>query len=117
MLTENFIEVLFWLLVGHAVGDFALQTEGMVRSKNPGRRARASSDRRELIWLHVLTAHALIHGGAVALATGVVWLGIAETICHWGIDYGKSKRLYGFHTDQLLHLACKLAWALIWVLI
>jgi len=117
MFEQTLITVFFAMLVGHALGDFALQTEWMVRSKNPRRRARATSERRDLIWIHVLTAHALIHGGAVALATGVAWLGIAETIAHWVIDYGKSNRYYGFHVDQFLHLGCKVLWAACWLVI
>lgn len=116
MLESSLVAVMFWLLVGHAVGDFALQTEWMVRSKNPTRRRSAGSQRRDLIWIHVLSGHALIHGGAVALATGMVWLGIAETLAHWAIDYGKSNRLYGFHVDQFLHLGCKVLWALCWLM-
>ena len=115
MFEQTLIAVFFWMLAGHALGDFAFQTEWMVQSKNPRRRARATSERRDLIWIHVLTAHALIHGGAVALATGSVVLGIAETIAHWLIDYGKSNRYYGFHVDQFLHLGCKVIWALCWL--
>ena len=115
MFEQTVVAVFFFMLVGHALGDFALQTEWMVRSKNPRRRARATSERRDLIWIHVLTSHALIHGGAVALAPGSVALGIAETIAHWLIDYGKSNRYYGFHVDQFLHLGCKVIWALCWL--
>lgn len=114
---QGLIGVVFWLLVGHALGDFALQTEWMVRSKNPTRKRARGSGRGDLVWVHVLSAHALIHGGAVALATGMVGLGIAETVAHWAIDYGKANRLYGFHADQLLHLACKLLWAACWLVL
>lgn len=117
MLEAGFFAVLFWLLVGHAVGDFALQTDWMVRAKNPNRPPpRSLSPRADLVWVHILTAHALIHGGAVALATGSAALGVAETVAHWVIDYGKSNRWYGFHVDQFLHLGCKLLWALGWLL-
>lgn len=117
MFEQTLIAVAFWLLVGHAVGDFALQTEWMVRSKNPARRRSRGSQRHDLIWIHVLSGHALIHGGAVALATGLVWLGIAETLAHWAIDYGKAQQLYNFHADQLLHLGCKLLWLVCWLLV
>ncbi len=115
MFEQTVIAVFFWMLVGHALGDFALQTEWMVQNKGPRKRLRATAEQRDLIWTHVLTAHALIHGGAVALATGMVWLGVLETIAHWFIDYGKSKRLYGFHVDQFMHLGCKVIWALCWL--
>lgn len=110
----SFLQLMFWLLVAHVVSDFALQTEWMVRSKSRHALQPASSSRRpELIWLHVLTAHALIQGGAVALVTGSVALGVAECIAHWCIDFGKGERWYGFHIDQLLHLLCKLLWAVL----
>lgn len=115
ILEQSLVAVLFWLLVGHAVADFALQSEWMVRTKNAARRRARGAGRRDLIWVHVLSAHALIHGGAVALATGMVWLGIAETIAHWAIDYGKAQHLYNFHIDQFMHLGCKLVWALCWL--
>ncbi|MCI0354597.1 MAG: NAD(P)H-dependent oxidoreductase, partial [Acidobacteria bacterium] len=66
----------------------------------------------------VLSAHAFIHGGAVAFVTQNLGLGLAETAAHWVIDYGKGERWYGFHTDQFLHILCKMAWAgwLIWAM-
>lgn len=116
MLEAGLFAVLFWMLVGHALGDFALQTEWMVHGKSPGARPlRDLAGRDELVWAHVLTAHCLIHGGAVALATGSVALGLAETVAHWIIDFGKCRRWYGFHVDQFLHLGCKLVWAACWL--
>lgn len=116
MTEAGFIGVFFWLLVVHAVCDFPLQTEWMVRSKVPdARQPSSSSQRPELIWLHVLSSHCLIHAGGVALVTGSIWLGLAEFVAHWLTDFGKGRRLYGFHTDQFIHLACKVVWALCWL--
>lgn len=115
MFEQTLCVVFFWMLVGHALGDFALQSDWMVQNKNPRKYKKKAPDRRDLIWLHVLTAHALIHGGAVALATGSALLGVAETVAHWLIDYGKCNRHYGFHVDQFLHLGCKVVWALCWL--
>lgn len=110
--TMTLFELVFWLLVAHAVADYAMQTEWMVRSKSRhALQPSSSSARPDLIWLHVLTAHSLIHGAGVALVTGQVWLGIAETVAHWIIDFGKSDHWYGFHTDQFLHIVAKLCWA------
>ena len=99
--------ILFWLLVGHAVADYALQSDFMAQGKS---RHTATG---KVFWPHLLTAHALIHGGAVALATGSVALGMAEVFCHWLIDFGKCENRYGLNTDQALHIACKLLWAAI----
>lgn len=112
LMAESWPVLVFWLLIGHAVCDYPLQTEWMVRSKVRRAVQPSSSSRRpDLIWIHVLSGHALIHGGAVALITGSIWLGLAETVAHWLIDFGKGERWYGFHTDQLLHIGCKFAWA------
>lgn len=105
------LEVAFWLLVGHAMGDFGLQSDWMARFKSRHNAdSRIPSKRPDLIWIHVLGSHCMIHGGAVALATGSVTLGIMEMVAHFTIDYGKSEGWYGFHADQCLHLACKGLW-------
>ncbi len=107
-------EILFWLLVGHAVADFALQSDWMARYKcRHNKEAAVLSSRPELIWIHVLTAHSLIHGGAVMLVTGSIWFGLAETVAHWGIDFAKGEEWIGFHTDQMLHIGCKILWFLL----
>lgn len=115
MFEQTLFIVFFWMLVGHALGDFALQSDWMVQNKNPRKNKRKTADRGDLIWVHVLGAHAFIHGGAVALATGSVVLGAAETVAHWCIDYGKCNQYYGFHVDQFLHLGCKVLWAVCWL--
>ena len=113
----GFWGLLFWLMVGHSVADYPLQSEWMVHAKNRHTKQPSSSSKRpDLIWLHVLTAHAMVHGGFVALFTQNIWLGLAETVAHWFTDFGKSERWYGFHTDQFLHIAYKIVWAFIWVL-
>ncbi len=105
------LEPLFWLLVGHAVGDFGLQSDWMARYKNRHMQGQSVfSAKPELIWLEVLSAHCLIHAGAVALATGSVLLGLLEFVAHWLIDFCKCEDYFGFHTDQCLHIACKILW-------
>ncbi len=114
MVDGGALELLFWLLVGHAAGDFSLQTDWMAVYKNRHNTdANIISKRPHLIWIHVLTAHSMIHGGLVALITGSLVFGIAEAVLHWLIDFGKSEEWYGFHTDQFLHLSCKFLWFLL----
>jgi len=108
---------LFLFLVGHAVCDYALQTDWIAKSKSRHSGPPPAYDPKlhgpiQKIWPYVLSAHALIHGGAVFLITGSVFLGIAETFSHWVIDFGKCEKWYGIHTDQLLHFGCKILWAL-----
>jgi hypothetical protein len=104
------IEILFKLLIGHAVADYWAQSDGMRVAKAKDGNVRSGG---VPVWPYVLTAHALIHGGAVWLITGNVWLGAAETICHWVIDFGKGRHCYGVHADQGLHIACKIAWSVL----
>lgn len=99
------MSVLFWLLVGHGVADYPLQGDFLARAKNhtapiPG-----------IPWPWALFWHALMHGGAVALVTHSVTLGIAETTIHIGIDWLKCDGRTTFNTDQWLHVICKVAWA------
>jgi len=106
---RNMIEMLFILLSAHALCDYPLQGDFLAKAKN-------SNDKDivkfmgEGFWVHALVSHSLIHGGAVALVTGSVALGVAETICHALIDHGKCQNKFNIHVDQALHVACKVLW-------
>ena len=103
----------FLFLCGHAFADFAIQSEWVATNKNRHVRDRYTPEERskmEVVWPWLLTAHALHHGLAVFLISQKLSLGIAETVVHWLIDYGKCEKWYGFHTDQWLHIACKVLW-------
>ncbi len=104
--------VFFYLLVGHALADYALQGDSMAINKN---RHAKTELQKHVPWYYWMSAHALIHGGAVTLITQSLWLGLAETFCHFLIDYGKCNRLFNINIDQLLHLACKISWFLIYL--
>lgn len=91
------------LFCGHCVADWALQTDFIATNKNrhtaiPG------------FWIHVLTAHAGIHGLFVYVATGSAALGLAEMAAHWLIDATKNEGWISLNTDQALHFACKGVW-------
>jgi hypothetical protein len=112
----NAFVALVWLLFGHAVTDFALQTEFVVRGKN------RHTDIGKSIWKTVLSAHAATHGASVGLVlhgvAGTSWavatlLGLAEFASHWLIDFGKCDSRYSFNADQAFHVACKLAWVVV----
>lgn len=109
------MKMFFLLMFGHAIADFALQTDWIAKTKNRHAGAPQSYNPKlhgpiQTIWPYVLSAHALIHGGMVFLVTGSVVLGFAETIAHWAIDFGKCEKWYGIHTDQALHIFCKIIW-------
>jgi len=110
----TFWVVLFALGVGHALADFSLQGDFLSQAKN--RHADVAkffgeNGQPRDLWIHALTAHALIHAGAVWLVTGSVVLGVVELVLHWIIDYAKCENWTSFSLDQYLHLACKVAYA------
>ncbi len=111
----SFPELLFLLIAGHALADFSLQHPAMGKGKNwqqtidpnhvpPGQKAQT-------VWPYWLTAHSLIHGGVVYIITGYWVFGLFEAWFHWMIDYGKCSNWYGIHTDQFLHILCKILYA------
>jgi len=106
----NIFNLLLFLAMGHCLADYPLQTDRIAIEKCPGCDTT-------LNWRWWLTAHAGVHGFFVVLITGVPLLGLAEWILHLVIDYGKCRRLYNLTVDQFLHLACKLIWASLAVLV
>lgn len=109
-------EILFLLLAGHAVADFGLQNEFIARFKSHRETLNAANTKRpDYIWIHILMSHCLIHGLAVFLILGNLWLALAETVAHAITDYLKSEDRFGFHADQFIHIACKFAWWIIWL--
>jgi hypothetical protein len=110
---ENVIFTLFFLLAVHALLDFPLQGDAVAINKNPNANTELQ---KHVPWYYWMGAHALIHGGGVALVTNSLWLGLAETTCHFLIDYGKCDKRYSIHGDQALHVLCKVVWVILWVL-
>ncbi|MFD1330793.1 DUF3307 domain-containing protein [Methylopila musalis] len=102
----DLLVILGLLLAAHALCDYPLQGDWLSKAKNhtlglvPG----------EAIWPGALAAHAAIHGAAVGLITGSLWLALAETVAHAAIDYAKCDGRLSYNADQALHVACKLAW-------
>ena len=111
------VKLLFLLLVGHALADFALQPIGMAKGKNRHYRPDYIPEGQKYMpcWMYWLTAHALIHGGAVYFITGSLLLGILETLLHWVIDFAKCENWTNPHTDQMLHFLCKIVYVLIYI--
>lgn len=93
------------LLLAHLLLDFPLQGDFMAKAKNrhtavPG-----------VPWLTVMLSHAAIHGLAVTMITGSWTCGTMEFALHFVIDCMKCERMFGFNTDQALHVICKISWA------
>lgn len=111
-----FLQMLYFMICGHALADFALQSDAMARGKNRNRQNEVAPPpgvQFQPTWYYWLTGHALIHGLMVSFATGIWWLGCFEAIAHWLIDFGKCDKKYGVNTDQAFHFACKILWAFI----
>lgn len=95
----------FWLLVAHSLCDYPLQGQWLSDAKRAGAAG--------LHWSFAITWHSMIHAGAVALLTGSLAIGILELTSHWSIDFAKTRGRFGDNVDQLLHVACKLAWVVL----
>lgn len=102
------------LLIGHVLADYPLQGAFLSVAKNRHADASAMFEGGKAprgLWIHALTAHSLVHAGAVWIITGSLALGMAEWVLHWGIDFAKCEKWTNFTADQLLHVACKLVFA------
>lgn len=107
MMVEQFVTLFALLLFGHALADYPLQNDFMARGKN------WNTPVVGVPWYHLLAAHSVIHGGLAGIATGSVVIGVLETVMHFFIDSLKNRGITSIHSDQALHLACKIAWALL----
>lgn len=94
--------LLLLLLAAHWVCDYPLQGDFLASAKSTGP-----------LRVYHLTAHAGIHGGAVALVTGSLLLGLIEWAVHAVIDELKIRNHTTFAFDQALHIACKVAYVAI----
>jgi Protein of unknown function (DUF3307) len=106
---ENPLWLFFALMIGHALCDYPWQGDAIAKGKNrhsvphgipPGQKPCS-------VWIHYLTAHALIHAGSVWVITGNPWLGLIEFLAHWAIDFCKCENWTNPHQDQMLHIFCK----------
>lgn len=108
--------LLFTLLMGHAVADFALQSDAMAQGKRGGGTVPAGQ-KPQVTWVYWLTAHSLIHGAAVMVITGGVYMAAFATAAHILVDFGKTRNHYGIHVDQTLHLVTLAIIALVYTLV
>ena len=106
--TYIFSLTFFRLCFFHALADYPLQGDFLVRAK------------RGLIEgcpaFMGLLFHSLIHAGFVLYATQSVELGMAELVFHFLIDRAKCAGHFGMKVDQALHILCKVAWAVAFML-
>ena len=108
-----FWELLFWLVIGHAFCDYTFQTDAMAKGKNRHNKMKAPTGQKYIpCWPYWLSAHALIHAGAVAFITGSVIIGMIEFVVHWVTDFLKCDKHFNVHTDQFIHIACKVGYVI-----
>jgi hypothetical protein len=105
--------IFFAFLIGHALGDYPLQSEFMVKGKDRHRPPPSPESAVKGLWLYCLSSHALIHAGIVWVITGSRILGFTEFVLHWLIDWLKVERKIGFGADQGLHISCKALYVII----
>lgn len=107
-----FLQTFLKLLMGHALADFALQSDAMAKGKNRHNKTTPPAGQKYVpCWLYWLIAHALIHGGVVWLITNSPFFGIIETLLHFCIDGLKCEGFTNPHEDQAFHVALKLIYS------
>ena len=110
----SYLETVFLLIIGHAIADFALQSDTMAKGKNRNREDRSLVPPGQVYtptWGYWLSAHSAVHAGMVYLITGSTLLATLELVLHFAIDYGKCENWYGVNQDQAKHIICKFIWA------
>jgi Protein of unknown function (DUF3307) len=101
----RFFSLLLLLCAGHALCDYPLQGDFLAKGKC---RATAIPG---MMWSQLMFAHCLIHAGAVLLITHSLWLAAGELVLHYVTDVAKCEGMISFNTDQGIHYACKLLYA------
>ena len=115
MLVE-IITIFFVLIFAHAVGDFAIQSDKMAILKNPNNMpASFAGMLSNEWWVWFLSAHAIIHGGLVFMATQSLLIGVLEVVVHWIVDLLKCKKFLTIKTDQYLHIISKVIWSVMYI--
>lgn len=105
--TAYFFHLLMLLVFAHFLADYPLQGDFLAKAKN--RNAPIPG----VPWWQAMTAHCGIHAGFVLVLTSCWPLALGEFLIHWATDHAKCRGRIGYNTDQLIHFACKVAWALI----
>ena len=105
------LQIFFALLIAHALFDYPLQGDFLSRNKN--RHYKDENNKVKGLWIHCLTSHSILHAGSVWLITGSFIIGIMEFVLHWIIDFLKCEGITNFHTDQFLHVLCRILYVII----
>lgn len=102
---QHFLALFWWLVLGHLVADYPLQTDFIAKFKSRLNSLPA------VPWYYVLAGHAGAHAAAVGLLTASPLLALFEFVLHFLIDAAKCEGWTSIHTDQVWHIFCKAVWA------
>ncbi len=102
------LQILFALIIAHVLFDYPLQGDFLAKYKN--RHYKSDEPTPPLLWAHCLTAHSLMHAGAVWAITGSFIIGLIELVLHWIIDFIKCEGITNIHSDQALHILCRIGY-------
>lgn len=99
-----------WLLalmvLAHFACDYQFQSSDVAVGKG-----KFAGGLNGVDWYYWMASHAAVHALAVCLITRNPLATLGEFVLHFAVDWGKCKRYFGLHVDQLLHVLCKVAWA------
>lgn len=100
------IGLILVMIFAHFLCDYPLQSDKIALGKCPGSCVAGVS------WIYWMAGHCGTHALAVALLSGMPWLGAAEFGAHFCIDVLKCRKTINMAADQMLHLLCKVAWGI-----
>lgn len=100
--------VFFLLVAAHNLADFCIQGDAAAIGKNKD----IDSAKFGVGWYYWMSGHCFTQGLLVALVTQNAFIGLAETIFHFVIDYLTCKKLISIHSDQFLHYVSKIVWVM-----
>ena len=102
-------DLLFFILLGHYIGDFALQSDKMVINKQ---KSKAFLSLHVLIYtatIAILLAYGLnLHENNSFMSLTTLLVLVAVYVIHWIQDFVKSHKLNGskqaYYVDQIIHI-------------
>lgn len=102
-MSELFILFTF-LIASHFIGDYIFQPDAVAVGKNH----KNAKEHLSVPWYYWLFAHSIVHALGVYLVTQNITLFYIELIAHFIIDFSKCNKWINLHTDQFLHVTCKI---------
>ncbi len=103
------LSIFTFLIASHFVADYVFQTDAIAVGKNH----KISKEHLTVPWYYWLFAHSVVHALGVYFVTQSISLFYLELVSHFAIDFSKCNKWIGLHTDQFLHIACKVLYVFI----